>query len=141
MNCSKSKLISFCLSIVVEVRVSCRVEVRDLTVIGVNVFLIDGVRLAHLVVIVRVILIIELPGVLDTEDEQGVSKELGANVQHLKLVIPGLNEAIVFSYSKLSVSNTQLLLEVVIVLESRFILSIVHNVGTDVHEDNSKNTA
>jgi len=140
MNCSKSKLISFCLSIVVEVRVSCRVEVRDLTVISVNVFLIDGVRLAHLVVIVRVILIIELPGVLDTEDEQGVSKELGANVQHLKLVIPGLNEAIVFSYSKLSVSNTQLLLEVVIVLESRFILSIVHNVGTDVHEDNSKNT-
>jgi len=140
MNCSKSKLISFCLSIVVEVRVSCRVEVRDLIVISVNVFLIDGVRLAHLVVIVRVILIIELPGVLDTEDEQGVSKELGANVQHLKLVVPGLNEAISFSYSKLSVSNTQLLLEVVIVLESRFILSFVHNVGTDVHEDNRENT-
>lgn len=140
MNCSKSKLVSFCFSIVIEVRVSCRVEVRDLAIIGVNVFLIDGVRLAHLVVIVRVILVIELPGVLDTEDEQGVSKELGANVQHLKLVIPGFNEAISLSNSKLSVSITQLLLEVVIHFEGRFILSFVHNVGTDVHDDNSQDT-
>ena len=78
--------------------------------------------------------------IFNTEDEHGVSKELGANVQHLKLVIPGFNEAISLSNSKLSVSITQLLLEVVIHFEGRFILSFVHNVGTDVHDDNSQDT-